>query len=208
MQNPDSIIFDMDGTLWDPTELYLQAWNQGLKESDIDKTLTAEDLKPLMGVNGKRVLEVLLPQQSEEKRQQTAEAVNHQRRELIKQGGGTLYPGVKEGIKELAKKYKLFIVSNCPKGIIELFMKRAGIENYITDQMAYGFNLMPKNHNIKLLISKHNLMKPVYVGDTDIDREESEAAGIPFVFVSYGFGDALRYDLNFSTFEDLTNHFK
>lgn len=203
----DSIIFDMDGTLWDPTDLYLEAWNDGLKSSGIDKVLTEDDLRPMMGVNGKSVLETLLPDQSDERRQQIADAVNERRRKLITSGGGTMYPGVKEGIKELSKKYKLFIVSNCPKGIITLFMERAGITQYIVDEMAYGFNLKPKNHNIKLLINKHGLQSPVYVGDTDIDRVESELAGIPFVFVSYGFATAERYDLTFSSFESLVKHF-
>jgi len=203
----DSIIFDMDGTLWDPTELYLQAWNSGLETSGVDKILTAEDLKPMMGVNGKSVLETLLPDKDDDTRQRIADAVNARRRELIASGGGTMYPGVKEGIKELSKKYKLFIVSNCPKGIITLFMNRAGITEYIVDEMAYGFNLKPKNHNIKLLIKKHNLQNTVYVGDTDIDRVESEMAGIPFVFVSYGFAVAERYDMTFENFDSLVKHF-
>lgn len=203
----DSIIFDMDGTLWDPTELYLEAWNGGLKNCGIDRTLTAEDLKPMMGVNGKSVLETFLPDFDDDSRQRVADAVNERRRELIASGGGIMYPGVQEGIRQLAAKYKLFIVSNCPKGIITLFMKRAGITEYIVDEMAYGFNLKPKHHNIKLLINKHNLQSPVYVGDTDIDRVESEKAGIPFVFVSYGFATAERFDFSFSTFDSLVKHF-
>lgn len=203
----DSIIFDMDGTLWDPTELYLEAWNGGLKHCGIDRTLTAEDLKPMMGVNGKSVLETFLPDYDDDSRQRVADAVNERRRELIASGGGIMYPGVQEGIRQLAAKYKLFIVSNCPKGIITLFMKRAGITECIVDEMAYGFNLKPKHHNIKLLINKHNLQSPVYVGDTDIDRVESEKAGIPFVFVSYGFATAERFDFSFSTFDSLVKHF-
>lgn len=203
----DSIIFDMDGTLWDPTELYLEAWNGGLKNCGIDRTLTAEDLKPMMGVNGKSVLETFLPDFDDDSRQRVADAVNERRRELIASGGGIMYPGVQEGIRQLAAKYKLFIVSNCPKGIITLFMKRAGITEYIVDEMAYGLNLKPKHHNIKLLINKYNLQSPVYVGDTDIDRVESEKAGIPFVFVSYGFATAERFDFSFSTFDSLVKHF-
>lgn len=86
-------------------------------------------------------------------------------------------------------------------------MNRAGITEYITDEMAYGFNMKPKNHNIKLLMNQHNLQRPIYVGDTDIDRVESEMAGIPFVYVSYGFAVAERYDLSFEHFEDLVKHF-
>jgi len=207
MKKPDSIIFDMDGTLWDPTDLYLQAWNTGLKKSGIDRTLTAEELKPLMGVNGKSSMELLFPNESDEVRQQIADAVNQQRWELIKQGEGNLYPGMQEGLKALSENYKLFIVSNCSKGTIALFIDRAGIKSYIMDEMAYGLNLMPKHHNIQLLIDKYKLENAIYVGDTDIDRVESEKAGIPFVYVSYGFATAKRFDLSFSDFHSLTQHF-
>ncbi|HEX3386829.1 MAG TPA: HAD hydrolase-like protein, partial [Mucilaginibacter sp.] len=121
--------------------------------------------------------------------------------------GGMLYEGVKDGLKQLAGKYKLFIVSNCAKGIIRLFMDWAGINEHIIDEIAYGINQMPKHHNIRLLIDKHDLKNPVYVGDTEGDGEQSRLAGIPFVFVSYGFGETDTHDLRFDNFTDLTNYF-
>ena len=38
------------------------------------------------------------------------------------------------------------------------------------------------------MISEYDLKNPVYVGDTDRDRECCETVGVPFIFVSYGFG--------------------
>jgi phosphoglycolate phosphatase len=66
---------------------------------------------------------------------------------------------------------------------------------------------MPKNHNIKLLIERHNLKNPIYVGDTDGDAEQSRLAGIPFVFVSYGFGETDNHDLRFDSFIEFTKYF-
>jgi phosphoglycolate phosphatase len=66
---------------------------------------------------------------------------------------------------------------------------------------------MPKNHNIKLLMDKHGLKTPVYVGDTEGDGQQSRLAGIPFVFVSYGFGQTDDYDLKFDDFNSLVNYF-
>lgn len=207
MKKPDSIIFDMDGTLWDPMELYTEAWNKGLKAAGIEKTLKTDELKPLMGVEGKKVLSTLLPGYTEEQHKEVYESVNIQRRELIKEKKGTIFEGMKEGLKQLSEKYKLFIVSNCPEGLILLFMERAGISSYITDEMAYGVNYMPKYHNINLLVEKYNLQQPVYVGDTDIDREQSEKAGLPFIFFSFGFGQAERYELKFDDFQSFTRYF-
>ncbi len=207
MKKPDSIIFDMDGTLWNPMDLYTEAWNAGLKEAGVQKTLTKDDLKPLMGVEGKKVLNIILPEYSEQEQKEIYEKVNQLRSRLITEGKGYIFEGVPEGLKQLSEKYKLFIVSNCPEGLIVLFMNRAGISPYITDEMAYGVNHQPKYHNIGLLTKKHNLQQPVYAGDTDIDRGQSEKAGIPFVFLTYGFGDTEKYDLKFDDFESLTKHF-
>lgn len=207
MKKPDGIIFDMDGTLWDPMDLYVSSWNRGLKEAGVPKSLTKEDLKPLMGVEGKKVLSIVLPEYNEEERTEIYEYVNKQRRSLITEGGGNLFDNMVEGIQRLSGKYKLFIVSNCPKGLIRLFMKRAGISEFITDEMAYGVNRMPKHHNIQLIIEKYGLTAPIYVGDTDGDREQSEKAGIPFVFLTCGFGETEKYNLKFDDFASLTEHF-
>ncbi len=207
MEKPDSIIFDMDGTLWNPMELYLQAWNNGLKDSGVNKLLTAEEIKPLMGVEYKKVLDTILPGYSQQKQQEVHLNIERHRRDLIGKGLGELYPGVFDGLKILADRYKLFILSNCPAGLIRLFMDWAQINEFITDEMAYGVNNMPKSHNMKLLIDKYNLQNPVYVGDTDGDRIQTEMAGLPFIFFSFGFGKAERFYKSYNSFEEFTKYY-
>jgi phosphoglycolate phosphatase len=208
MQKPDSLIFDMDGTLWDAVDTYAESWNLVFKDLGItDKTVTRDILAKMVGWEGKKVIAVLMPDFDDEKRNEIYALVNAKRRTLLPQNGGILYDGVKEGLKQLAEKYPLFILSNCAKGIIRLFIDWAGIDEHITDELAYGINFMPKQHNIKLLMEKHQLKNPVYIGDTAGDGEESRAAGIPFVFVSYGFGDTEDYDKKFDDFGSLTEYF-
>jgi phosphoglycolate phosphatase len=207
MQKPDSLIFDMDGTLWDAVDTYAESWNLVFKELDIDITVTREQLAEMVGMEGRKVIGIIMPDFDDEKRQSIYTAVNEKRRSLLPQCGGILYDGVKEGLKQLADKYTLFILSNCAKGIIRLFIDWAGIDEHITDEMAHGINFMPKHHNIKLLADKHQLKNPVYIGDTAGDGNESRQAGIPFVFVSYGFGSTDDYDLKFDDFKSLTAYF-
>ena len=46
----DSIILDIDGTLWDSTELVAEAWNQALAEkTGLKKHIRASQLKKLFG---------------------------------------------------------------------------------------------------------------------------------------------------------------
>ncbi len=207
MQKPDSLIFDMDGTLWDAVDTYAESWNLVFKDLDIDITVKRDELAKMVGWEGKKVISVLMPDFDDAKRQEIYNLVNEKRRDMLPQYGGILYDGVKEGLKQLATKYDLFILSNCAKGIIRLFIDWAGIDEHIKDEIAHGINFMPKQHNIKLLMEKHNLKNPVYVGDTAGDGEQSRLAGIPFVFVSYGFGDTEEYDAKFDDFKSLTEYF-
>ena len=48
---------------------------------------------------------------------------------------------------------------------------------------------MKKAQNIRLICDRNGLKAPVYVGDTVWDAEACEAAGVPFIYASYGFGE-------------------
>ncbi len=207
MTKPDSIIFDMDGTLWDAADMYVAAWNEGLEKENVEKTMTRDELGFMMGWEKRKVLEHTLPGYNIDRQETIFETINQSRARLAIEMGGILYDDVKEGLEQLAARYKLFIVSNCPENLIVQFMEFCGISHLITDEMAHGVNSKPKHHNIKLLIEKHGLKNPVYVGDTETDSIESRKAGLPFVFVSYGFGESDDYDLRFDDFKSFSNHF-
>jgi phosphoglycolate phosphatase len=82
-------------------------------------------------------------------------------------------------------------------------MDWAEIRSCITDSIAHGSNYQPKHQNIRELITRHSLQRPVYVGDTDSDRKQAELVPLPFIFVDYGFGTALKFSLRISSFSEL-----
>ncbi|MBC7745471.1 MAG: HAD family hydrolase [Flavobacterium sp.] len=207
MTKPDSLIFDMDGTLWDAVEMYVASWNAGYAKEKVNKVVTTDDLGFMMGWEKRKVLERMLPEFSIEEQEKIFETINSSRAEMLSQMGGKLYNGVVDGLIKLSKEYKLFIVSNCPENLITEFMDWAGITHLITDEMAHGVNSKPKHYNIKLLIEKYNLKSPIYIGDTQTDSEESRKAELPFVFVNYGFGSTEDYDLKFDDFKGFAEYF-
>ena len=207
MQKPDSLIFDMDGTLWDAIDTYATAWNECFKKMNIDRSINKELFAGIMGWERKKALAHMLPDYEEDYRETIYEAVVKTQDELIPEIGGNLYDQVEEGIAALSTQYKIFIVSNCPKDTIKQFIKWSGLTPFVTDEIAHGVNSKPKHYNIQLLVKKHNLMHPVYIGDTESDRIQSELAGLPFIFVSYGFGKTDKYDLKFDSFKELTDYF-
>lgn len=204
---PDSLIFDMDGTLWDATDGYVSSWNEGLKSINrperVDRTL----LDSMMGWERNKVYEKVFPSLPITEFDQIAHAIDKTQDMLLPKIGGTFYPGVIEGIKQLSQKYKLFVVSNCPANTIKQMMVYGDLENYITDEIAHGSNQKSKHFNINLLIEKHKLKSPIYIGDTHSDSLQCEIAKTPFCLVTYGFGTSNVFDYKFDSFDELSKYF-
>ena len=203
--NIDSIIFDLDGTLWDSIEEISKTWSLVLSKYDYErKEVTVEDLQICMGKQLDEIGEILLPKLSIELRRKIMHECCTLENEYLGNYGGKLYENVEETLKELSKKYKLFIVSNCQDGYIECFFKAHKLGKYFTDYECPGRTGLSKGENNKLIIERNNLKNPVYVGDTEGDAESAKVAGIPFVFAKYGFGNVKEYQYEINKFEDLS----
>ena len=203
-QDTDAIIFDMDGTLWDAVDTYAEIWNMAFEQENIERRITRADLLALIGTPIDDIMRHFVPAERVEHLLKTiAELVITELPRL----GGKLYEGVQEGVAELSKHYKLFMLSNCDELELPIFVRYAGIESYITDTIAYGNTRLRKAENMRLLAEKYHLQHPVYVGDTDGDCREAHRAGVPFVWMSYGFGTTDNAQLQFDTFADMTRHF-
>ena len=200
--NPDSLIFDMDGTLWDAVQTYTDAWNLFFERNEMSQRTSKEELDGLMGMEEAQFLKIMLPEFSPDSQKKHYEQIVDLQYELIDHQGGYIYEGVLEGLDRLSKKYPLFIVSNCPEHTVEHFMRFAGIQDLIADSLAHGQNHRPKHENIMELIRRHALRKALYIGDTEGDRIQSEKASVPFVFMEYGFGQATRFHQSFNSFSD------
>jgi len=99
-----------------------------------------------------------------------------------------LFPDVVETIRKLAATCRIFIVSNCQSGYIELFMKKSDLESYIQDWECFGNTGTGKGENILLLMQRNQITGAVYIGDTQGDYEATQKAQVPFIFAKYGFG--------------------
>jgi phosphoglycolate phosphatase len=204
----DSIIFDLDGTLWDSSENVLIFWNDVLKnKTDVRRLLVLEDLHGIMGLQMKEIGERFFPYLAEERREELLNECSEIECQLLSEKGGVLYDKVEETLRALSEKYKLFIVSNCQKGYIEAFFHYHQLGKYFNDYENPGRTGLSKGENIKLVMERNQLQNPVYVGDTAGDQKGAEVAGIPFVYASYGFGEVSHFDFSIQRFEDLLQLF-
>jgi len=204
----DSIIFDLDGTLWDGTDGAAVIWREeASKYPEVTDSITADKLKALYGRPLEEIALLLLPSASREVALSIMEESVVKQCPYLEEHGGILYPNLETTLKELKKKYKLYIVSNCEEGYIQCFLKAHKLEEYFLDYEYPGRTRLSKAENIKLIIERNHLSNPIYVGDTSGDEKASRLANIPFVYAKYGFGKAESYDYVLETFEDLLKMF-
>ncbi|MGB6407403.1 MAG: HAD family hydrolase, partial [Planococcus donghaensis] len=196
----DSIIFDLDGTIWDPIDTVLGAWNSILKREELNE-LTREELAATMGMQMDEVGMTLFPELSKGRREQLIHECWSLENAFLKSQGGRLYENVENVLAELSQKYKLYIVSNCQDGYIEVFYEYHKLEKYFLDFENPGRTSLSKGENINLVIERNSLSKPVYVGDTEGDLNAAKFAGIPFIYAKYGFGQASEYDEAVESFD-------
>ena len=206
MKSFDSIIFDLDGTLWSTIDSCVKSLVE-VKEKykEITHDITAEEVINCMGLPFEEIVKRYYGYIDKDKAVIYAkEAFDNNVNNLLI-NGGTLYPKTGETIKKLSEKYKLFIVSNCVQGYIESFLKTSNLEKYLSDYECNGKTKLSKGENIKLIIKRNNLKKAIYVGDTINDKESADIAGIPFAYASYGFGEVKDYDYKLNSISDLTD---
>ena len=203
----ESLIFDIDGTLWDSRALVAEGYNIQLKKEGLDHLcVTAEDLKPLFGKVMTEIADVILASIDPKDRYDLMErCMDTENQYLFENECKIGYPGILETVKELSKTYRLFIVSNSQCGYPELCMEKLGLTPYIEGHMCFGDTGTSKGKTIRTLTEKHNIGTCAYVGDTQGDYEATVEADVPFIWATYGFGTPDGYAAKIDSFADLLN---
>ncbi|MCK0146764.1 HAD family hydrolase [Arenibacter sp. F26102] len=204
----ENIIFDLDGTLWDPMPMSIKAWHTALNGFDFIKNpISKEDIQGILGMQHDLVGKKLFPYLNEGQQAEVMNSCYVQEVNDIKESGGVLYNGLEATLKILGEKYNLFIVSNCQAGYIEAFYEYHGLGAYFKDFECSGNTGMSKTENVKMVIERNTLAKPIYIGDTLGDYTAAEGNRIPFIYAKYGFGEVPKAEYTINTIEDLKDLF-
>jgi phosphoglycolate phosphatase len=200
----DGIVFDLDGTLWDPNATCARAWNRVLARLGIDRDrLTEADIRRVAGHTHREAVGLVLAELDDALLDRISEATEHEDNLALEAGGGELFDGVREWIPHLAERFPLMIVSNCQAGYIEVFRRNSGLDSYFDDHQCWGDSGLSKSENLSAVISRNQLERPVFVGDTAGDRAAAHDNGTPFVHAAYGFGTVEDCDAAIARFSDL-----
>lgn len=204
-----SLIFDIDGTLWDSTGLVAEGYNAQLRDENLTKYLvTADDLKKLFGKTMTEIADLIFYDIRPEERYDLMERCMAREDAFLHDNPCDIgYPKVKETLEKLKENYRLFIVSNSQQGYPELVIEKLHLKGIIEGHLCYGDTRTSKGETIQKLLADYHIEDAVYIGDTQGDMEATYFAGLPFVFCAYGFGTPEKWDMKIDQFEDLLKIF-
>ena len=162
----ESLIFDIDGTLWDSRALVAEGYNIQLRQEGLSHLcVTAEDLRPLFGKVMTEIADSILAEIPVSRRYDLMErCMDTENRYLYENECNIGYPGVKETLEKL------------------------GIAHLFSGHLCFGDTGTKKGLTIRRLMAEHQISSAVYIGDTQGDLEATVVADIPFIWAAYGFG--------------------
>jgi phosphoglycolate phosphatase len=166
--------------------------------------VTGQYLKGLFGRTMTEIADVIFAEIEVPRRYEIMQACMDEEHVVLEEDPCAIaYPGVVETMERLAKNHRLFIVSNSQSGYPQLCIEKMGLQGLITDHLCFGDTGTPKGETIRRLMEKNGITNAAYVGDTQGDLDASEAAGIPFIFCAFGFGEPDHWYAKVDAFQDL-----
>ena len=201
----ESLIFDIDGTLWDSRDLVAEGYNQQLHDEGLDDYFVdAQRLRPLFGKVMTAIADELFPHLPLQERYGLLERCIERENQYLSENECRIgYEGIKETLEYLSQTHRLFIVSNSQQGYPELCIRKLGLEKLISGHLCFGDTGTTKGQTIKTLMERYCISSAIYIGDTQGDYEATLEAGIPFLWADYGFDTPAGFDLRIHTPRDL-----
>ncbi len=184
----EAVIFDLDGTVADTLEDLRASVNYAVGLMGI-APYSRETVQSFIGSGAANLVKRALGEKAgEENIEKTlAEFRAHYAAHLLDRTAP--YPGVPEMLAELKERgFKLAITSNKPD-IATVAIANAlypGVFDCVLGEKA-GIARKPDPAIVKAAMENMGVKTAVYVGDSDVDVKTAENAGLPGIFVTWGF---------------------
>nr|WP_318540663.1 HAD hydrolase-like protein [Terribacillus saccharophilus] len=191
-----AVIFDMDGTLFQTDKILELALNETfshLRSLNLWDTDTPIDTyRRIMGVPLPRVWEILLPEHSNEIRQQMDAFFLEKLVANITRGNGALYPNVQEILHYLHENnYKIFIASNGLTLYLHAIVTYYNLDKWVTETFSIQQNrTLNKGDLVRTIIDKYKIKAGTVVGDRISDINAAKDNALVSIGCNFDFANA------------------
>ncbi len=182
-----AVLFDLDGTLLDTLQDLTDATNYTLRHFGKPERTTAQ-MRYIIGSGAYFQLQAAM---GEGHGLDIEEVYSFYRAyyDVHATDKTAPYPGVCDGLKALAEKYPVGIVSNKPHAVVAALCERFFPGVYALGEQAQLRPRKPEPDMLRKAMADLGADSCVYVGDTQIDVETARNANIPCLCVLWGFRD-------------------
>ncbi|MHA1237160.1 MAG: HAD family hydrolase [Candidatus Hodarchaeales archaeon] len=214
--NVDTIIFDVDGTLFNGQSLSLPIFKNCLSIliDELHYNLPFPSDKKILSQFGKQAGDIftdLLPQAPPDVVNSVVECVQKAEIFDLQNGKGELFNNVSTVLSTLKDRgYKLAICTNAPKGYFNAMVERFQFKKYFQVMLAAGlFVNKDKIWMVQEILKKLNSEDFAVIGDRYHDIEAAKANNGLSVGCAYGFGlkEVEKADHIIEEFNELLNIF-
>jgi phosphoglycolate phosphatase len=189
MGRPNTVLFDLDGTLIDSAPSICATINQMIAERS-GMPVSVDFVRRLVSRGAGEMVNACLGACTT-----TPEADLADFRRIyggLQPNPADLYPGVDELIPRLRSAgYRLGIGTNKPQELTERILKSLGLRVHFDAVVGGDRCARPKPHpeHVHLVLAQMgaNAGSAVYVGDSEVDAAAARAAGLPFFLVTFGY---------------------
>lgn len=203
------VVFDLDGTLIDSLPDIAAAANALLADHGLDPLPQAQ-IGGFVGMGERVFLDRLIAATALEADQfdpLLAEFITHYKAST---GRTRVFPGAIEAVQALrAEGIKVGICTNKPGGPLAAVLEAVDLTRWF-DAIIAGDTLpvrKPDPAPLRLAFERMGATEGVYVGDSDVDAETAQRAGVPFAFFTEGIRtksvEEIPHDRAFERFEDV-----
>lgn len=182
------VLFDLDGTLMDTLADLHHAINHILARYGCPQR-SFEEVRRFVGNGAAYLVDKALPgRQDDPPAEQVLQDFLEYYNAYCKQGSVTLYPGVKEAMEELSRRYPVAVVSNKPDPAV-----KALCDEYFGPVYALGVTptcpRKPAADMVRKAMEAIGADRCVYIGDSEVDVATAANASVPCLSVLWGFRD-------------------
>lgn len=184
-------VLDLDGTLVDSAPLCASILNAMLDHRGLDRRLSVDETRPHVTAGGRMMIASLL--NLEGGQADVALSEFRQRYAQAPTPSDSLYAGVLEGIHFLRDAgIGVAIWSNKPQPLCDKVVGDLGLAELCAAVVGTGPGVPHKpnaaGYELALTLAGGVRHSSCLIGDTEIDGEAALGVGVPFVWVSYGYG--------------------